>query len=166
MKALFVIDMQNICVSENHAKFFTYDNKKIINDVNKVIKDNNDSLVIYIRNIMKKNLINRLAPVKAYEGTKEVELVQDLEIVSDNVFDKYTGDAFSNQELADFLKKNNVSEIEVVGVDGGGCVSVTALGAIKNGYKVIVNTGAIGTIFEKKKNKLFKKLEEQGATFI
>ena len=51
-------------------------------------------------------------------------------------------------------------------VDGGGCVALTALGAIENGFKVIVNTKAIGTMFEKKKDKYFQMLEKKGATFI
>ena len=56
--------------------------------------------------------------------------------------------------------------VEVVGVDGGGCVALTALGAIKEGYKVIVNENAIGTMFVKNKNKYFKQLKDLGAEFI
>lgn len=166
MKALFVIDMQNVCVGENHAKFFTYDNKHLLEAVNKAIDANKNNLVIYIRNIMKKNLISKLAPFQAYENSLEVELVKGLNIASNNVFDKYTGDAFSNKQLIEFLVKNEVDEIEVVGVDGGGCVAMTAIGAIKNGYKVTVNTSAIGTMFDKKKEKYFEKLKEDGARFI
>ena len=56
--------------------------------------------------------------------------------------------------------------VEGVGVDGGACVALTALGAIKNGYKVIVNEAAIGTMYKKNKNKYFKKLYEAGAEFV
>lgn len=58
------------------------------------------------------------------------------------------------------------SGVEVIGVDGGGCVSLTALGAMKEGYKVIVNEKAIGTMFVKKENKYFKQLKEAGAEFV
>ncbi len=34
----------------------------------------------------------------------------------------------------------------MIGVDGGGCVALTALGAIKEGYKVIVNENSFGTL--------------------
>ena len=51
-----------------------------------------------------------------------------------------------------------------IGVDGGGCVPLTALGAIKAGYKVIVNETAIGTKFVKNQNKQFKRLKKLGAT--
>ncbi len=164
-KALLVIDMQNVCVGENHADFFKYD-KELVNKVNQIIESNKECKIIYIRNIMKNNLINKFAPFKAYEGTTEVELVSSLKIVNDNIFDKYAGDAFSNEHLERFLKENNIDTIEVIGVDGGGCVALTALGAVKKGYKVIVNTSGIGTIFEKNKSKYYKKLITYGARII
>ncbi len=64
------------------------------------------------------------------------------------------------------MKKSVIKCVEVVGVDGGGCVALTALGAVKEGYKVIVNENAIGTMFAKKRNKYFKKLKDAGAEFI
>lgn len=168
MKALLVIDMQNGCVGENHADFFQYDNELIMKNVNEAISHNQDSVIIYIRNLMKKNFINKFAPVQILDGTPEAKLAEELDVVSDHIFDKYTGDAFSNEKLAAFLKEQNITEVEVIGVDGGGCVALTALGAIKNGYKVIVNTKAIGTNppFEKNKEKLFCKLKSKGAVFI
>ena len=164
-KALLVIDMQEVTVGKNHAEYFQYD-ADLLSFVNQVIDENKDCLVVYIRNIMKKNLINKFAPFQAYEGSKEVELVPELHIVSEHVFDKYTGDAFSNQQLIKLLKENKVNKVEVIGVDGGGCVGLTALGAIKNGFQVVVNTKAVGTMMEKKKDGYFKKLEQSGAEFI
>ena len=165
-KALLVIDMQNICVGEKHATYFNYDNEILIQAVNEVIDTNESNMVIYIKNVMKKNLINKFAPFQAYEGTEEVELVSNLRIVSDYVFTKYTGNAFSNPKLNDFLKEHDIECVEVVGVDGGGCVALTALGAIKEGYSVIVNETAIGTMFIKNKEKYFKKLREADVKFI
>lgn len=168
MKALLVIDMQNVYIGKDHAKFFNYNRQQIISAVNKVIDDNAENLVIYIQNFMKKNFINKFAPFKAYKGTKEVEFISELHIVSNLIFDKYVGNAFSNNKLNEFLKSKNIDTIEVIGIDGGGCVALTALGAIKNGYNVIVNTNAIGTstIIYKNKEKYFKKLRQQGAKFI
>lgn len=166
MKALLVIDMQNVCVGPEHNSFFQYDNETLINNVNKVISDNQDSIIIYIRNLMKKNILNKFAPVQVYEGTEESELCNMVNIVSDYVFDKYAGDAFSNPKLNVFLKEKNIEEIEIIGVDGGGCVSLTAFGAVKHGYKTIINTQAIGTVFKKNKERCFKKLKAKGAIFI
>ncbi len=165
-KALLVIDMQNVCVGENHAKYFKYNNIDLIKAVNEVIDVNKDNMVIYIKNIMRENFLNKFAPFHAYEGTEEVELVNNLQIVSENIFIKYEGNAFSNSALNQFLKKSDIEYVEVIGVDGGCCVALTALGAIKEGYKVIVNENAIGTMFVKNKNKYFKQLKDLGAEFI
>ncbi|MCH5324600.1 MAG: cysteine hydrolase [Eubacterium sp.] len=164
-KALFVIDAQEVSFGENHAEFFQYD-KGLLSVINQVIDDNKDNLVIYIRNLMKKNLINKFAPFHAYDGSKEAELAQGLHIVSDNVFDKYVGDAFSNKQLDEFLKKNNVDEIEIIGADGGGCVPLTAMGARKAGYTVTVNAKAVGTMMKAKAEKYNTKLKEMGVKFI
>lgn len=165
-KALLVIDMQNVCVGENHAAYFKYNNTDLVEAVNKVIDTNKDNMVIYIKNVMKKNLLNKFAPFHAYEGTEDVELVNNLHIVSENVFTKYEGNAFSNPGLNEFLKKSDIECVEVVGVDGGACVALTALGALKEGYKVIVNENAIGTMFVKASNKYFRQLKDAGAEFI
>lgn len=165
-KALLVIDMQNVCVGENHATYFKYNNTDLVEAVNKVIDTNKDNMVIYIKNVMKKNLLNKFAPFHAYEGTEDVELVNNLHIVSENIFTKYEGNAFSNPGLNEFLKKSDIECVEVVGVDGGACVALTALGAIKEGYKVIVNENAIGTMFVKASNKYFRQLKDAGAEFI
>ena len=158
--------MQNVCVGERHAKYFKYNNDALIQEVNKVIDANENSLVVYIKNVMKKNLLNKFAPFQAYEGTEEIELVQNLHITSNNMFSKFKGNAFTNPALCEFLKKHNIECVEIVGVDGGGCVALTALGAIKEGYKVIVNETAVGTMFDKNRDKYYKKLREVGADFI
>lgn len=165
-KALLVIDMQNFCVGDNHATYFRYNNTDLVEAVNGVIDTNKDNMVIYIKNIMRKNLLNKFVPFHAYEGTEDVELVKNLQIVSDNIFTKNEGNAFSNPALNEFLKRSDIECVEVIGVDGGGCVALTALGAIKEGYKVIVNEKAIGTMLVKARNKYFKKLKEEGAEFV
>lgn len=165
-KALLVIDMQKICVGKNSASIFKYDNEKLINKVNEVISYNKNNLVIYIKNVMKNSFLNRkFAQVKAFEGTSEVELVNNLNVISSNIISKYKGDAFSNKKLLSLLKENKIDAIEIIGVDGGGCVSLTAMGAIKNGFKVILNTEAIGTTFEKRRKKYYKKLKKNGVDF-
>lgn len=164
-KALIVVDMQEVCIGENHAECFQYPDS-LLPAVNQIIDENRENIVIYIRNIMKKNTINKFAPFQAYEGSKEVELVEGLHIVSDNIFDKYSGNAFSNKALPEFLEENEVEEVEIVGVDGGGCVPLTALGAVKNGYNVTVNTKGVGTMFTKKYASFFKKLKKKGVVFL
>ena len=164
-KALLVIDMQEVTVGRNHADFFKYDNE-LLDRVNTVISNSDAAVVVYIKNLMKNNLINKLAPVKVFDNTPEAELAKDLLILSDFIFSKYTGDAFSNSEFSEFLKNNGIDTVELIGVDGGGCVALTALGACENNYKVILNTSAIGTMFDAKKDKYFNILKMLGAEFV
>ena len=164
-KALLVIDMQEVTVGRNHADFFKYDNE-LLDRVNTVIGSSDAAVVVYIKNLMKNNLINKLAPVKVFDNTPEAELAKDLLILSDYIFSKYSGDAFSNPEFSELLKNNGIDTVELIGVDGGGCVALTALGACENNYKVILNTSAIGTMFDAKKDKYFNKLKMLGAEFV
>ena len=55
---------------------------------------------------------------------------------------------------------------EVIGIDGGWCVSLTAIGAVKAGYRVIMNESAIGTIYHKRKEVFSKKLRNANVKFI
>lgn len=167
-KALLVIDMQEAYVGERCASYLKYDKPALLRAVNDVIdaRSGEGCMVVYVRNVTKRSLIKRLALFKVYEGTPESELVEGLHVVSGHVFVKYVGDVLSNPELRVFLKQNGVESVEIVGVDGGGCVALTALGAIENGYHVVVNERAIGTTFERSKAKYFKKLRKLGAEFI
>ena len=85
---------------------------------------------------------------------------------SEYIFDKYKGDAFSVPAFAAFLKEKSVDEVEIIGVDGGGCVSLTALGACTAGYRVRLNTAAIGTMFTAKRDKYYAKLKALGAEIV
>lgn len=165
MKLLLVMDMQNITVGNNHAEMFSYDNN-LLNCVNERICEYEPDYVVYIRNLMKRTLINRLAPVQVYDGMEEGELAKGLKKVSAHIFDKYQGDAFSNRQLADFVKQKNPEQIEVIGVDGGGCVADTAIGAAKRGYKVTINKKCVGTMMKKREDKLIRKMEKMGIHFM
>ncbi len=162
-KTLLVIDMQNFTIGENHANIFRYENKLLLKNINRHIEEYKN--VVYIKHTMKRNFMNHFSPFKAYEGTNEIELVEGLSVVSNNMFYKYQGNAFSNTELVHWLQENAIREIGIVGVDGGGCVALTAIGALKNNFEVVLYEDSIGTTFTKKKNKYFKKLKSMGAKF-
>ncbi|MDE6733657.1 MAG: cysteine hydrolase [Oscillospiraceae bacterium] len=162
MKALLVIDMQEAFVGKNHPKRFRYDDD-IIAKVNSVIEQND--FVVYIRNLFKNNFINRLGPVKCFDGTPEAELAEGLKIVSENRFDKYAPSAFYNTELCGFLKKNGCNTVELVGVDVRD-VTFTAVGALNLGFKATLNTSAIGTIYKSSRRYFYRMLREMGAEFI
>ena len=52
--------------------------------------------------------------VKVFENSPEAELAKDLLVVSDNIFSKYTGDAFSNTDFSNFLKNNSIDTVELI----------------------------------------------------
>ena len=137
-KVLLVVDMQEICVGEKHAKIFQYEDD-LIEKVNEVIALNKNNIVIYIRNVMKKNLVNKCAPFKAYEGREQIKLVKSLNVVSDFCFDKYEGDAFSNKELVEFCEEKQVKEIEVKELAHGTGISKNTIDNYLSGQKSIPN---------------------------
>ena len=167
-RALFVIDMQSVIVGKNHAQFINYDREKIISQVNEKISKYESENVFYICHLMKNNFLSKLSPVKAYDGSAEAQIAEEVNVVSDNIIKKYKGDAFSNPELKKMLTDKNITEIEITGLDGGGCVALTALGAVREGYKVIMPQNAIATAkFNiKKAERLNNKLKLLGAEFI
>ena len=56
------------------------------------------------------------------------------EVISDNIFIKYKGNAFTNSGLDILLKKHNIEYVEVVGVDLGARLNIKKKNSIKNGY--------------------------------
>ena len=62
--------------------------------------------------------------------------------------------------LKNYVQENNISKNKLIEINK--YFSIIR----KNGYKVIVNEAAIGTMYKKNKNKYFKKLHEAGAEFI
>lgn len=165
-KALLVIDVQEIFVGENRFKLFDYGDD-FVKRVNEIIDENREGLVVYIYNFMKRNFISKFYPYHMYENTPQAAPSESLNIISEYRFGKYEGSAFSNPELDSFLKEKGVDTVEVIGIDGGACVPMTALAAIEKGYKVIVNNKGIGTFGarRRKKKKYDEKLRSLGAEF-
>ena len=134
MKALLIIDMQ-----EKYFKNQGYD-RELVSRVNKRIDEalENNETVIYILNFGKRKI-----DIDSYE------FVAGLKVESELILSKTSPDAFTNPNLATFLKEKNVDEVEVVGIDGNVCVYKTALGAKKNGFKVVRNEACTATKIKK-----------------
>ena len=162
---LIVLDMQEIAFGKDRAPFFRYD-ADLLQSVNAVIDAHIPDDVIYIRTVMKKGLLSRFAPVQVYDGTPQAALAAELHKVSDHEFIKYRGDAFTEQAFAAYMKACGADTAAFAGIDGGGCVALTALTACRNGLHVIIHTGAVGTMFPAKQEKHFAKLKQLGAEFL
>ncbi len=164
--ALLVIDMQRILVGKNHAKLFKYNNAELLEQVNRHISEYPSSCVFYIRKLMKKNLLSRLSPVSAFDGDPMTELADELNVVSNNIFKKYAGDSFTNPELLTALRSAGIDAIDIIGVDGCGCVPMTAEGAIRNGFSVRVLSDAVATMSPPRAAKQRSRVARLGVEYI
>lgn len=164
--ALLVIDMQRILVGRNHAKMFKYNNAELLERVNDHVSEYPSENVYYIRNLLKKNLINRLCPVPAFDDNPETELADELLVISDKIFKKFTGDSFTNPELLSALRKAGIEQVDIVGVDGCGCVPKTAEGAIQNGFSVRILSDAVATMSPTRAAKQRSRVSKLGVTYV
>lgn len=149
-KALLVVDLQKKYIDKIYGE-------DVVFSANSVIGENAENTVVYIKQTGKFKFQNN-----------DMGLADNLNIVSDNIFTKHAGDAFTNPELKQFLDSRQIDTVEIIGIDGGACVVMTAVGAVNSGYKVIVNTQAIATrpLFEKRREVYFAKLRSMGAEII
>ncbi len=144
--ALLVIDMQNDYLWENRKKQFSYDTASLTASVNELI--HHHQLVIYIRHIIQNLPTNRFLFGYSIAGTKGAELYSGLDIVSNYCFDKYFGDAFTNRDLRKLLKELNVDTVRLCGLDECGCVTATALGAVRRGIKAEIMRKGTATVLQ------------------
>lgn len=168
-KALLVIDMQEDFIgADRNKKLFSYDNS-LIENVNERIRKAQEvdgDIVIYISQLNKFNMFNKIFVRYALDRTKGVKLSKGLKMVSDYKFFKEKGDAFTNPLLINFLNSKEITDVELVGVDGGGCVGLTAKGAANAGLATSINKECVGTVLVKRAKKLNSELLDLGVKFI
>ena len=167
MKALLVIDIQNDYFWEKRKKKFNYP-KELISNINETIdKYKKDSDIIYIYHFIHNIITNRLLFGFSIEGTEGAELYKELNVVSNLKFKKYLGDAFTSREFKEYMNSKKYDEVFICGIDQCGCVYHTALGAIRNNFKVSIITNATGCRYNLNKlNNKKNKLVKAGVRFI
>lgn len=89
------------------------------------------------------NFFRKNAAIAGTPGANIDERV--LKPESSAVFEKSKLSAFSNPEVADYLKNRGVKDVYVLGVFAEGCVRSTVLDAIKIGFNVCVIENAVAT---------------------
>lgn len=167
--ALIVIDMQNDYLYEKRKPIFAYDTEKLTASVNGLIHKYHDEGcdVIYIRHIIQNLPTNRFLFGYSIAGTEGAELYGGLDIVSGYIFDKLVGDALSNAKLRELIAEKGYEKLHLCGLDECGCVTSTALGAVKRGKTAEIISEGTATVFpEKKVAKAHKRLENAGIKFI
>lgn len=165
-KVLFVIDMQEVYVGRGRNKDkYPYDAEKLIEEINKRISEYKPEEVFYIKSIAKG--LGGIVGNMPKDGTHEAKFAEKLKMVKGTVYEKNKLDAFSLDELGDFLRARNVKEIELTGVDGGGSVGATAVSAIDNyDLRIIYNDTCIGTVNTAKAIKYREKMRKNRVTFV
>lgn len=133
---------------------FKYRNvDEFIDNVNSAVHKYADEgyTVIYVAEVIPDKWFFRKAFGHSIEGTDGVKLVGTLDVVSENYFEKMFPSAFKKEDFCNFLKKNNITELKLCGLDEAGCVGETAKSAAKLGYKTELIRNAVATSFPEKK---------------
>ena len=167
--ALIVIDMQNDYLWPSRKPMFAYDTDALVASVNALVRRYAEEGcdIVYIRHIIQNLPTNRLLFGYSLAGTAGAELYGGLEVVGDNRFDKYFGDALTNRALRDWLKQSGCTRLHLCGLDQYGCVTATALGAKKRGYELaILRSGTATVLPEKTAAKRQARLDAAGIEYI
>lgn len=148
--ALIVIDLQND-ITKNY--------KKIIGQVNEAIDwaAANEMHIIYIKHY---NLSEKTRTFKP--GTKGAELVPELNVVTDNVFEKSKASALTSEAFAGFIEKNDIEEFYITGADATACVKSTSYNLARTGYKVHVISDCVTSYDLKKLDAMFTYYADKG----
>lgn len=153
-EALVIIDLQND-ITKNY--------KDIINNINQAVAwaVKHNIHVIYIKHE------NLSAGTRIFKtGTKGAELVPDLEVVSQNIFTKYKGNALTSEEFADFIDQNSITDFYIVGADAVACVKSTVYNLCKAGYNVSVLSDCITSYDKRKLDEMILYYENKGSKVV
>ena len=153
-KALVVIDLQND-ITKNY--------QKIIGQVNKAIDwaMSNDMHVVYIRHY---NLSEKTRTFKP--DTKGSELVPELKVVSENVYEKSKASALTSEGFVGFIEKNDIEEFFITGADTTACVKSTSYNLVKSGYKVHVISDCVTSYDQEKMDDMLKYYSDKGCKVL
>lgn len=155
MQYLLVIDMQDDYVGEKRKMSkYPYNTKELIENINRRISEYPEKSVIYITNRFFWEF-----------GKKSKKLVDGLNVVSNNIFQKKKKSVFSTKELIDLLQDESISSLELVGVDGNYCVGASALDGVRKGFSIFLNENCIGVGNAIKFKKVKVKLSKEGVKF-
>lgn len=153
-KALVIIDIQND-ITKNY--------KDVIGNINKAIAWAVDHHihVVYIRH---ENLSPGTRTFKP--NTPGSELASDLDIVSNNIFTKFKGNALTSEEFTNFISKHDIRDFYITGADATICVKSTCFNLRKADYGVTVLSDGITSWDKKKLPEMIQYFESKGCNII
>ncbi|CAM9140134.1 isochorismatase family protein [Mycoplasma todarodis] len=185
-KCLLIVDMQNDFSEEGALPVAGF--SELIQGINKKIEEykNKEQLVVltkdwhpenhisFVGSTWDQSLQTELWPKHCVQDSfgamvdKRIQLNKVDYIVhkgDDQMIDSYSvfQDANKNwnDEIKRILKREQVEELEIVGVAGEFCVKYTAIDAIELGYKVFANQQLTKYIDQSKKEAILKEFDEK-----
>lgn len=150
--ALVVIDLQND-ITKNY--------KDIIENVNRAIAwaQASGSEVVYIKH-------HNLSPgTRTFKpDTKGAELVKELKLVSEAVFEKTKSNALTSEAFVSYITEKGLEEFYIAGADATACIKSTCFNMCKAGYRVHVLTDCITSYDKKKLPEMLLYYESKGCS--
>jgi len=154
-KILIVLHMQ-----EDSANTTSETDLEVITNINKVIDVTPSENVVYVK--INHKILN-LTWKKIFVTENIDDLNDQLRVVNENIFIDENGNAFSSDELNEFLKKKGASKIVIIGRSAEECLKNSILNGIKKDYEMYFIPDAIIANSEEGKLKAFNKLKKKGA---
>lgn len=161
-KYLLIVDVQKKFYEKTEIESQA---NEMVQKINQLINKVDPQKVIYIQATGK-------ALSVSWKGFKVLpilpapELDSNLKIVSNNIFTKVEGDAFTLVDLNKLLTANGAKEIIIVGLLAEECIYNTAIGGKGKGYDVYIVSEAVIGKSKEGKDKTFKKLTENGIKIL
>jgi nicotinamidase-related amidase len=165
-KYVVVIDVQQCWTDRVLSKT---DSAEMITAINKLIDKTHPDKIFYIKSNAsgyQKVASISLRGIKVDSVKINAEFDKKLKIVSNNIFEKFTGDSFTVKEMTSIFEQNNAKEIILTGLLADKCVFDSAIGGISQNYSIYIVPEAIGAKSEKSKKKTIDKLLKKGVKTI
>lgn len=153
-EALVIIDIQND-ITKNY--------KDIIDNINNAVNwaVSKQMLVVYIKH---NNITDGTRTFKP--NTKGEQLVEELNIVSNNIFVKSKSNALTSEGFSNFIKENGITNFYITGADATACVKSTCYNMIKSGFNVTVFSDCVTSYDKKKIEEMLEYYNNKGCRVI
>lgn len=109
------------------------------------------------------NLFRRNAAIRGRPGAEDDPRVV---VAADHRFCKSRADAFSNPQMEAFLRSAKADTVVIAGVFAEGCVSATAKGARRAGFRPVVVADAVAGANDRKVETALERLRRTGISVV
>jgi nicotinamidase/pyrazinamidase len=166
--ALLVIDVQEATTGKSSLnQYYMAESEDLIPTINGLAESFHlhNLPVIYIRSEIRNHLINLLNSSYAAGSLgarfdKRLNLVSDMEVV------KSRNDAFFKTSLDELLRKHQINQLYIAGLDAAHCINTTVAAAQNRNYDVALIRDAILSESEQMKDSMMTVFQARGVQLI